>query len=90
MNIFEIIVKVLPVALQIVPLVEKLFRNSSGPEKKDIAIELIKPAVRAVENATGKELVDENALSEAADKTVDGVVEILNTTGVFKKGGSEG
>ena len=90
MNVFEIIVKIIPVVLQVVPLVERLFKDSTGAEKKEIAIELIKPAVRAAEAATGKELVDEDELSRAADKAVDGVVGILNTTGVFKKGESEG
>ncbi len=89
MNVLDILIKVLPIALQIVPLVEKLFTSLSGAEKKDIAISLINPAVQAAEAAAGKEIVDEVALTSAADTTVDGVVDILNITGVFGKDNDE-
>lgn len=85
LSVFEVLVRVIPIALEIVPLVERLFRQTSGEEKRQIAVELIKPAVRAVETAANRELVDEDALQESAGKAVDGVVGILNTTGVFKK-----
>lgn len=85
MSVFDVLTKVIPIALQIVPLVERLFGGAAGSEKKDIAVALIKPAVQAVETATGKELLDEDALAAAAGNAVDGVVGILNVTGVFKK-----
>lgn len=85
MNVFEVIVKVLPIALQVVPLIERMFGDKPGSEKREAAIDLIKPTVRAIESATGKELVDEEELANAAGCAVDGVVGVLNSTGVFKK-----
>ena len=90
LKILDLVKVVWPIALEIVPMIEKLFGNSTGEEKRSVAVALIVPAVRAVEAAAGKDLVDEVALAESVGHVIDAVVSVLNLTGVFFKKGAAG
>lgn len=79
----DLLNKIVPLALAIVPLVERLIGDSPGEEKRALAIELIVPGLRAAELAVGRDLVDEEAVATAAGQVVDGTVAILNEAGVL-------
>lgn len=79
----SLITKLIPIAMRIVPLVEQLIGDSSGEEKRELAITLIVPGIQAAELAAGRDLVDEDVVAEAAGKVTDGVVTILNEAGVL-------
>lgn len=83
------LIKVLPIALPIaidaVRLVEKLFGGGNGDTKRSAAVEIVKIAVVAAEGITKKDLVDNDKFAEGVGKIVDGIVLVLNSTGQFKK-----
>ena len=80
---FLLLTQLIPIVMQIVPLVERLIGDSTGEEKRELAISMIVPGLRAAELAAGRELVDEDVVAEAAGKVTDGVVTILNEAGVL-------
>jgi hypothetical protein len=85
MNWVNLLTRLIPIALQVAPLIENLIGSSSGEEKREAAIEMIVPGIRAAEAAAGRDLVDEELLADAAGKAVDSAVTILNEVGVLGK-----
>lgn len=84
MGVIGIITKILPLALQVIPFVERLFGQGGGDKKKAAALSLIIPVIQAIESASGKEIVDEEALADAADKLVEGVVAVMNLFNILQ------
>lgn len=83
MGAIGIIAKILPLALQVIPFIERLIGKGEGDKKRAAAIKLIVPVIQAIESASGKELVDEEALAEAAGNLVDGIVAVMNLFGIL-------
>lgn len=83
--ILKVLPVVLPIVFDAVRFVEKLFGSGKGEEKRSAAVEVVKIAVMAVEGISGKDLVENEEFAEGVGMVVDGVVKILNASGVFKK-----
>ena len=84
-TIIRVLPIVLPIVFDAVKFVEKFFGSSPGEEKRSAAVEIVKIAVLAIEGISGKDLVDNDEFAEGLGMIVDGVVKVLNATGVFKK-----
>lgn len=84
-GLFKVLPIVLPTALEIIKLVEKIFGDDAGEEKRAIVVQVVRAAIVAAEDIKGSDIVDEGAFSEGIGSVVDGLVKILNATGVFKK-----
>lgn len=69
------IASVIPI---VVGAIEKLGGNKKGKEKQDAAIDMIGDLIEAIEGATGKDLVNNEQVQEAARKAIDAVVELQN------------
>ncbi len=78
---------ILPIIIEAIKLVEKIFGSGQGPAKLAAVVSLVKVAVFAVEGITEKDIVDDELFSEGIEELVSGIVKILNSTGKF--GGDE-
>lgn len=83
MGVFGVIAKILPLALQVIPFIERLIGSGKGDEKRSAAIMLIVPVIQAIEAASGKEIVDEEAVADAVGKLVDALVAVMNLFGIL-------
>lgn len=81
--VFKILPVVLPAALEAIKLVEKLFGGGKGEDKKGFVVSLVRTLILSAEGIKGEDIVDEDKVAEGAGKVVDGLVDILNATGVF-------
>ena len=82
MDWFTLVLKSLPAILAIVAQVEGLVTGQgSGPKKKAIVVDTVK----SVAPAAGVATEDIPKIGEAVGTVVDGMVETLNSNGVFKK-----
>ena len=80
----QLILKIVPIAMQLIPVVEKLFKSEPGQSKKAIAVSLIIPAVQAAETIAGRDLIDEVALKEAVEAIIDSIVAGYNAINFLK------
>ncbi len=78
---------ILPIAIEAINLVEKIFGAGEGPAKLAAVVSLVKVAVMAAEGITEKDIVDDELFSEGVEELVSGIVKVLNSTGKF--GGEE-
>ena len=76
---------ILPMVIELVKIAEKIFGGGKGEDKKNFVAPIVRQAILAIEGFGGKEIVDEDKFSDGVGKVVDGVVTILNATGVFKR-----
>lgn len=81
--IFKILPIILPIAVEVVKLVEGLFGRGQGGPKRDLAVTLVKALVMAAEGVSGKDIVDDAKFSDGIGQIIDGVVAVLNATGKF-------
>ncbi len=79
---FGLLTKILPLILNLIPIVERL-SGASGREKRAIVIELVIPVVRVYEAIKDRDVVDEVALTVEIGLLVDAVVGVANLFGLL-------
>ena len=70
----------------IIQLVEKVIPNkqgqpSTGPQKKEAVIAIVREMLLTAEGFTGKDIMDEAAFTSGLDQAIEGIVRMLNATG---------
>lgn len=75
----NLIVKLFPVIVQSVVLVEKLVTGKTGKAKQDAAIEGVKVAVQTTELVTRKDIFNDPEVEAAVRCGIDAVVAGLNS-----------
>lgn len=74
----------LPVVVDVVRIVEQIFGDGNGESKKEAALDILTTIIRGYESFRG-DVLDENALRHGVEMIIDGVVEVLNSTGGFNR-----
>lgn len=76
---------ILPIAVEAIKLVEKAFGRGKGVDKREAVVQLVKVAILAAEGLTAKDIVDDALFLKGVGEIIDGVVDVLNSTGQFGK-----
>lgn len=71
---------ILPIILQAINLVEKIFGSGHGEEKLEAVVSLVMVAIMAYEGISEKDIVDNALFEEGVRDFVNGIVKILNST----------
>lgn len=74
LNLFNLV----PLIIHGVQVAEKM-KGATGPEKKEIAIDLIKTGLKGTETATGKDILDDDEAMDAVSEGIDAVIHAVNT-----------
>lgn len=77
MNWLSVGLKALPLILGAIGAVER-FVKGKGREKQEAAIAMVQDMLAATEGVTGKELLEDASVAEAARKVVDAIVAFQN------------
>lgn len=83
LSLLKYLPAVLPIAIEIVKIVEKAFGSGGGAAKRAAAVSMVKTVVMGFEGLTQRDIVDENMLEEGLGQVIDGVVKVLNSTRKF-------
>lgn len=85
MDFTKLMLKLAPIVLQAIGLAQEI-QGATGPDKKAAAIrKSIEQGAVVVENAFGKDAVNESALAEAAGHVIDGVFAAKDAIKAAKK-----
>lgn len=85
MGIFGLIVGILPLVTSVVQSVETIFGGGNGARKKDAATSMIADALNIANVVHPYPAFRSSELMEGISQIIDGVVKVMNATGVFKK-----
>jgi hypothetical protein len=72
------VIKIIPMIVTAVEAVERLFKGKTGSDKKEAALDIIKPAIEAIESLAGKELMQEEEFRKLISEFMDTYVAIQN------------
>jgi hypothetical protein len=70
--------KLLPLIVSAVSLIERMAGAKSGKEKQDEAIAMVGEFVPLVEGTIGRDVVNESSVQDAIRKVIDAVVALQN------------
>lgn len=73
------VMKLLPVIVQAVVVVERLAKGSKGKDKQDAALEAVKVAVQTTETITHKDIFNDAEVEAATRSQIDAVVHGMNS-----------
>jgi len=76
---------ILPAIVSVVQTVEGFFGGGKGEVKRAAVAEIVLQLLKAYEGISDTDVVEEEELAEGVGQVIDGVVAILNATGVFKR-----
>lgn len=77
MNWLNVGLKALPLIFGAITAVER-FVKGKGQEKQDAALEMVKDLLATTEGITGKDLLEDSDVADAAKKVIDAVVSFQN------------
>lgn len=85
-TLVPLLIKALPAVVQLVPVVERLFKGpKQGEAKRTVVVEVVKVLILGAEALANKDLIQDNALfAQGVGQIVDGVVAVMNATGKLK------
>lgn len=69
----------------LVSVIEALFRNKSGTQKKDAAMRFLENALAVLDAAASRKIVDAAKFRDGLSKIIDGTVECLNASAWAKE-----
>ena len=84
-GIIGLITGLLPLVSSIVQNIEMIFGRGNGPAKKDAATAAIADIINIAGTVSGQ-TINSSEIMEGIGKIIDGTVQVMNATGVFKKG----
>lgn len=85
MNIFQNVVKMIPLIITAVTAVEKLVTDKKGKEKQDAAVDMVRTLLPLIEGTIGKDLLDDVQVQTAVRSAIDAIVALEKTVESVKK-----
>lgn len=73
-----LLIKVLGRIVEGINVVEVIMNLAKGKDKQDAVVELMKQALKEIEERTGKNLVNDEEIEEASRKVIDAIVAFNN------------
>jgi len=80
MEFLKMFLRVMTVLPSLIQGVEGVFRETSGDEKKKVALAMVGAAIHVADAVEGKEIADAAGFTAGLGKIIDGVVECLNAS----------
>lgn len=72
------VIKIIPLIVTAVEAVERLFKGKEGSDKKKEALNIIEPAIQAIEELAGKDLMRDEEFKALVGEFIDTYVAIQN------------
>lgn len=77
--------RLMPVILAAIAMVEAISKGKSGPEKKAAALEAIRAGILTAESIIGRDLVDDATFMEIIGRVIDDYIAIANMVRDIRK-----
>lgn len=85
MNWMNLAIKFAPLVVSAVHSIERIKAGSGGAEKKAAATELLSTVLAGVEDAAGKDLLNDAKVAEAVSAAIDAIVAVENAVAAARK-----
>lgn len=85
MNIFQNVVKMIPLIVTAVTAVETLVTDKKGTAKQDAAVDMVRMLLPLIESAIGKDEFDDPQVQTAVRSAIDAIVALEKTVTAAKQ-----